>query len=277
MHTYRFTTALDYTFAQLAELHNLSFSGYFFPMDMTPEFNAAMFRVYHIAPEHCVVMHTEDGTFVGLAKLALRGTRAWCAGFGIVPSLRGTGMGKLLVAPMIEQACKAGATSLQLEVLAQNEAAFKLYRGAGFTVTRQLVGLQTATADLPNSPSDFTATRVTLERLIPSMLAQQQPDWEHELASILALRHDALVTTGPHATAAGLIFQRADKLVSILSSTPSPATTPVEMAHLLAAAAKGAPTIQIYNEPENSQSYHLYHALGFQEFFRQYEMHLALL
>ena len=83
MNAYRFTTALDYTFAQLAEMHNISFSGYFFPVEMTPESIASFYRVYSVAPQHCVVMHTVDGAFVGLAKPALRGSRAWCAGFGI--------------------------------------------------------------------------------------------------------------------------------------------------------------------------------------------------
>ena len=277
MSTYHFTTALDYSFAQLAEMHNLSFSGYFFPMDMTAESTASMYRVYQVAPEHCIAMHTEDGAFVGFAKLALRGRRAWCAGFGIAPAFRGKGMGKLLVTPMIEQARKAGATTLQLEVLAQNTAAFKLYSGAGFTVTRQLVGMQIANADIASPLSNIPITSVTLASLIPSIIAQRQPDWEHELPSILATRHEALTTTSLRSTSTSLVFQRTDEYMRVLSSTPTADTTPEEMATLLTAAANGARLIQIYNEPEDSISFRLYNALGFQEFFRQYEMVLQLL
>src|SRR5579872_6102282 len=115
MNAYRFTTALDYTFAQLTEMHNISFSGYFFPAEMTSASTASFYRVYSVAPQHCLVMHTEDGAFVGLAKLALRGSRAWCAGFGITPAFRGKGLGKLLAAQMIEEARKTGAATLQLE------------------------------------------------------------------------------------------------------------------------------------------------------------------
>jgi ribosomal protein S18 acetylase RimI-like enzyme len=277
MNTIRFTTALDYTFAQLTEMHNISFTGYFFPSDMTPESTASMYRAYQVAPQHCIAMHTEDGTFVGFAKLALRGTRAWCAGFGIAPAFRGKGMGKLLVAPMIEEARKAGAATLQLEVLAQNTAAFKLYSSAGFIVTRQLVGMQIATADLPNFSTTIATIPVTLDSLISSIIERRQPDWEHELPSILATHNQAIVTAGPHSTSAGLVFQRTDNYMRVLSSTPSAETTPEEMAALLAAAANGAPTIQVYNEPEGSISFNLYNALGFQEFFRQYEMLLHLL
>lgn len=276
MTTYRFTTALDYTFAQLAEMHNISFTGYYFPMDMTAESTASMYRVYQVAPEHCVAMHIEDGAFVGLAKLALRGTRAWCAGFGIAPAFRGQGMGKLLVAPMIEEARKAGTATLQLEVLAQNTAAFMLYSSAGFSVTRQLVGMQITAADLPNFSSTIATTPVTLDSLIPSIITQRQPDWEHELPSILATRHEALITTGPQSTSTGLVFQRTGEYMRVLSSTPSVGTTPEEMATLVMAAANGARLIQIYNEPQDSASFRLYNALGFQEFFRQYEMVLGL-
>jgi len=226
MSTYRYTTALHYTFAQLSEMHNISFTGYFFPMDLTPESTASMYRVYHVAPQHCVAMHTEDGTFVGLAKLALRGSRAWCAGFGIAPAFRGKGMGKLLVVSMIEEARKAGATTLQLEVLEQNIAAFKLYSSAGFAVTRQLVGMQIATSDLPPATSAISTAPVALDSLLPSIIAQRRPDWEHELPSIYATNHRALVTTGLDGSPVGLVFQRTDAYLRVLSATPSASTTP---------------------------------------------------
>ena len=276
MNSYRFSTALDYTFAQLTEMHNISFSGYLFPVQMTPEAAASMYRVYQVALQHCIVMHSEDGAFVGLAKLALRGSRAWCAGFGIAPAFRGRGLGKLLATAMIEEAYRAGAATLQLEVLEQNTAAFRLYSSVGFVVTRQLVGLQIAADDLPQANSPVVATLIDLEHLLPSIIGQRHPDWEHELPSILAANHQALVSTGPYNTQAGLVYQRTGERVRVLSSTPSTTTLPEEMAALLTAAASGARTIQVYNEPEDSNSFHLYKALGFQEFFRQREMLLDL-
>jgi ribosomal protein S18 acetylase RimI-like enzyme len=276
MSAYRFTTALDYTMRQLSEMHNLSFSGYFFPAEMAPEATASMYRIYQVAPQYCVVMHSEDGAFVGLAKLALRGARAWCAGLGVAPAFRGKGLGGLLTRAMIEEARKAGAATLQLEVLAQNTAAIKLYRSTGFVETRQLVGLQISAGALPPLASAGVATPVALERLLPAIVAGRQPDWEHELPSILAIEHQALVTTGRDSTEAGLVYQRTGEYVRILSSTPSASTTLEEMDTLLTTAASGAQTIQVYNEPEDSASFRLYRALGFQEFFRQYEMVLEV-
>src|SRR5215469_4007997 len=236
MSMYRFTSALDYTLAQLTEMHNISFTGYFFPMGMTPESTASMYRIYQVAPQHCVAMYTEDGSFVGLAKLALRGSRAWCAGFGIAPAFRGKGMGKLLVASMIEEARKAGAVTLQLEVLEQNVAAFKLYSSTGFVVTRQLVGMQIATHDLPPTTLAISTTHITLDSLLPSIIKQCQPDWEHELPSILATNHQALLTIGLHGSAVGLVYHRTGASIRVLSATPSASTSPEEMAALLTAA-----------------------------------------
>jgi len=276
MSPYRFTSALDYTFAQLSEMHNISFSGYYFPMDMTPESTASMYRIYQVALQHSIAMHTEDGAFVGLAKLALRGSRAWCAGFGIAPSFRGKGIGKLLVVSMIEEARKAAAATLQLEVLEQNRAAFRLYSSASFVVTRQLIGLQIATRDLLPTTSAFSITPVALDSLLPSIIAQRQPDWEHELPSILATNHQALLTTGLHGSPVGLVYQRTGASIRVLSATHSASTMPEDMAALLTVAANGTQTIQVYNEPESSVAFNLYKAVGFQEFFRQYEMVLDM-
>src|SRR5262249_23767780 len=131
-------------------------------------------------------------------------------------------------------------------------------------------------SDLPPATSAISTTPVALDSLLPSIIAQRRPDWEHELPSILATNHQALVTIGSHDSPVGLVFQRTDAYMRVLSATPSASTTPEEMAALLTAAANGAQTIQLYNEPEGSVACNLYYALGFQEFFRQHEMLLDL-
>lgn len=50
----------------------------------------------------------------------------------VLPSFRGRGLGKKLLAAMIETAKAGGAASMTLEVRASNEAAKKLYTGFGF-------------------------------------------------------------------------------------------------------------------------------------------------
>src|SRR5689334_16073127 len=101
MSEYRFSNALGYTFEQLADMHNTSFSGYFMPVSMTPGQTADFWRTNQIDANRCVVMHDANNTFVGMARMGTRGTRCWCGGFGIVPEFRGNGASKLLASEMV--------------------------------------------------------------------------------------------------------------------------------------------------------------------------------
>src|SRR5690348_1666451 len=192
MSSYRFSNALDYTHAQLAEMHNASFSGYFFPMHMSAETSAWFWRVYQIDASACVVMHDEQGAFVGMARVGARGRRGWCGGFGIAPEFRGTGASKLLAAQMVQTARESGLTSLQLEALTQNVKAIKVYEGVGFVATRRLVIIQAASKVLRAAASALQVQAVPLETLLPRLYAGPMPDWEREPASILTLRAEAV-------------------------------------------------------------------------------------
>ena len=83
MTSYRFSNALAYTHAQLAEMHNISFTGYFFPMTMSAETSAWFWRVYQIDAASCVVMHDEHGAFVGKPMHARFAGRCAVCGQGI--------------------------------------------------------------------------------------------------------------------------------------------------------------------------------------------------
>src|SRR6266571_4224979 len=132
MADYRFSDALSYTHEQLSQMFNESFTGYFFPANTSAQQNADFWRTEQIDSLCSVVMHDEAGTFVGLARMGVRGQRGWCGGFGIVPQFRRTGASKLLAAQMIQVARDTGLTTLLLEVLTQNTPAFKLYKSVGF-------------------------------------------------------------------------------------------------------------------------------------------------
>src|SRR5690348_9430884 len=169
MNTYSFSNALAYTQMQLAEMHSASFSGYFFPTMITAEMSAGFWRVFQIDAKYCVVMHNEQGAFVGIARIGVRGLRGWCGGFGIVPEFRGTGASKLLVTQMVQVARENGLATLQLEVLTQNIRAIKLYEGAGFRFARRLIGIEAAIDALPDASPTFQATFVDPSVLLPRL------------------------------------------------------------------------------------------------------------
>jgi GNAT superfamily N-acetyltransferase len=72
------------------------------------------------------------GELAGAAVLAFRGPRAWVGAFGVVPEFRGLGLAVRFLEQTLALARDAGATSLDLEVLAHNDAAVRLYERGGF-------------------------------------------------------------------------------------------------------------------------------------------------
>ena len=275
MNQYRFSDATGYTLAQITEMHNESFSGYFMPATMTTEATANFWRVHQIDASRSVVMHDENGTFVGMARTGVRGKRGWCGGFGIVPAFRGSGASKLLAAEMVRVARDSGLTTLQLEVLTQNIRAYKVYENAGFVTTCKLIGLQVGAASLPPG-ANIQMETTTTEALLPFMRSGEQPDWERELATILTLQTEAVIASGVDGRVNGLIVRRSGERCQVQAAILQPDFTHAELATLLRSAAADAKTIQVYNEPEGSALLARYLELGFTDFFSQYEMIITL-
>jgi ribosomal protein S18 acetylase RimI-like enzyme len=275
MSEYQFSNALGYTLEQMSEMHNASFSGYFMPAEMTPEMTADFWRSNTIDALRSMIMHDENGTFVGMARMGARGKRGWCGGFGIVPEFRGSGASRLLAEQMVRVARETGLTSLQLEVLTQNTRAFKLYERVGFVTTRRLVGLMRSTEALPDGEPALRTERVAIETLLTEFASAAQPCWGCELATILNGSSEAIVTSSPRGQFSGLIVQR-NKAMNILSTFLQNELTDDELAALLRQAAGEAGTLVVYNEPEESPYLARYRALGFSEFFTQYEMSMQL-
>ena len=275
MNQYRFSDATDYTLAQMAEMHNESFSGYFMPAMMTTEWTADFWRVHQIDANRSVVMYDQTRAFVGMARVGARGKRGWCGGFGIVPAFRGSGASKLLAAEMVRVARASGLATLQLEVLTQNIRAFKLYEGAGFVTTRKLLGLEMASSSLPAVASIEMKTAPT-EALLPFLHGAERPAWGQELATTLTLQTEAVVASGVDGRVNGLIARRAGERLQVQAAILQPDFTSAELAALLRSAAGDATTIQIFNEPEGSDLLARCLELGFHEFFSQYEMIIEL-
>jgi ribosomal protein S18 acetylase RimI-like enzyme len=277
MTRYHFSNALSYNLEQLAEMHNLSFSGYFMPASMTLAQVADFWRVNQIDATRCVVMHDSDGAYVGMARMGTRGTRGWCGGFGIVPAFRGTGASKLLAAEMVRVARESGLSLLQLEVLTQNVRARKLYEGVGFVTQRRLFGLEIATSALPaHTDSSLVIESMPLETL-PSLPLQNsvRPYWSLELPGVLTGHNEVYAANGPDGQVNIFVVQRGADRVRVQATLQSQLGDEA-FASLLRAVARDATTILIINEPEDSPLLQRYVKLGCTEFFSQYEMLLHL-
>ncbi len=84
----RFIPASSLSLESFADLFTRSFENYFYPITMTAATFAVKTRSDQLDLHHSVVLMLND-TLVGQATLGLRGDKAWCGGFGIVPEHRG--------------------------------------------------------------------------------------------------------------------------------------------------------------------------------------------
>ncbi len=82
---------------------------------------------------HYVVDLTDDGTVTGWAGVLVLGHEAQVMTVGVLPAYRRQGIGRQLLADLVEHARASGARELFLEVRVDNEAARRLYLDDGFS------------------------------------------------------------------------------------------------------------------------------------------------
>jgi GNAT superfamily N-acetyltransferase len=276
MDDYQFSRALAYDFAALAVMFTDAFTGYFFPMNMTVEALATHWRLFHIDGARSLVMRDSLDAFAGLAFIGVRGTRAWCGGFGIAPAYRGRGAGKRLAREMVDTARASGLRSLQLEVLSQNQAARAVYEGAGLTVRRRVQTVQIAVAALPDDADAGASQIATSAPLVGEDVLAARPVWQQELASLLAMTTETTHLTVAAGQKSSLVCQRLGESVRILAASAPKTISEQELLALLRGAAGDASSIQLVNCPDSSPILARCQALGFTKIYAQNEMCLAL-
>jgi ribosomal-protein-alanine N-acetyltransferase len=79
-----------------------------------------------------VLAESAGGELAGYAGLLITGSEADVQTLGVVPAAQGRGVGTRLLRALTTEAVRRGATSLVLEVRADNESAIALYSREGF-------------------------------------------------------------------------------------------------------------------------------------------------
>jgi [ribosomal protein S18]-alanine N-acetyltransferase len=103
-----------------------------------------------------------DGELLGYAGLMAGGAEADVQTIAVSPAAQGQGLGRRLLGALVEEADARGATSVLLEVRADNPAAIALYRSAGFE--------QLAVRRRYYQPDDVDALVMRLRPLTPLRL-----------------------------------------------------------------------------------------------------------
>ncbi len=102
----------------------------------------------------------QDCDVVGYAGLSVSGADSDVQTVAVAPGAQGRGLGRLLLSTLVDLAHARGATSLMLEVRADNEAAIALYVGAGFR--------RIAVRRRYYQPGDIDAHIMRLRPLVPT-------------------------------------------------------------------------------------------------------------
>jgi len=269
--TLNFIPATQVSLAELAELFNAAFAGYFYPQQKTAASLAERVRHEQLALQHSLLAY-EDGKFVGLALLGLRGPDGWCGGFGIVPKLRGRGLASELMREFMARARGCGAKRLSLEVLARNTPARRLYERAGMQITRDLLILERAgEITLRKNLKELkeAAPKFLLRHF--ERLHKEPPAWQRDLASLLVtdnVRGLCLGEKDAH-RAYALFIERPDGIIHLIDL----AAADTEHANALSNGITQWPgKLKVINEPEGSLFAAALTLNGFQETDRQHEM-----
>jgi ribosomal protein S18 acetylase RimI-like enzyme len=129
--------ATSFGLDELASIFTRAYEGYLIPFQVdepTLRFMVAAFDLDLAASK----VARSEGQVVGLANLGIRGDEGWVGGVGVVPAARRLGVGEALMQGLLAEARARGLRRVTLEVIEENEAAFRLYDKLGFEVTRWL-------------------------------------------------------------------------------------------------------------------------------------------
>jgi RimJ/RimL family protein N-acetyltransferase len=274
----RFIPASSLSLESFATLFSHSFENYFYPIILTSESFATRVRLEQL-DLHCSVVMLLDDTPVGQATLGLRGDKAWCGGFGIVPEQRGKHFAPALLDELIRQARDAGAKSLTLEVLQVNKAAQHLYAKAGLQHRRDLLLLEWKRGDTQakQETSDSVIMQsVNMAEIISHFyrLHPTPPAWQRDLARLILQRSLSQLNYIRDDELQGyVLFTIKDDIARINDLGSSD----VNIAKILLTNLQmHYKEIYSVNEPSDSPITAAYDTCGFREYDRQYELVMDL-
>jgi len=102
-------------------------------------------------PLSCIAQ-AADKQVLGLSMLGTRNRIGWITRLGVLPISRRTGAGSVLMERMIENAHSSGMTEIHLEVIKNNEPAYKLFKKNGFIETETYLVMRRAPLPITETP-----------------------------------------------------------------------------------------------------------------------------
>src|SRR6266511_3965804 len=119
------------------DLFNAAYADYFSPFRLDEAALDAMTTNFDLDVDASRVA-LRDGEPVGFGNLGLRGDQAWIGGVGVVVPARRQGIAEALTRALHDEAAARGVTNIWLEVMEQNDPAYRLYAKLGYRIVREV-------------------------------------------------------------------------------------------------------------------------------------------
>ena len=123
---------------ELIDAQNEIFSDYIIPMKSTREFFLDFQRSVG-GDLRNVLVALFDGKIVGYVNPVIDRQEGWIGGVGVIPGMRGRGLGHRLMRSAEELFRSKGARDIYLEVIEGNSRAQRLYEELGYVATRKFI------------------------------------------------------------------------------------------------------------------------------------------
>lgn len=264
MTTIALEPASRWTYAELAEIFNAGYEGYYTPFTL----DEAAFRLMSTMWDDDLDasrVALVDGEPAGICKLAIRGDRGWIAGIGVATAQRGQGLGEELMHSVLDVARERGLREVWLEVLVQNEPAIRLYEKLRFEHVRDL---EVWTLDLVAHSNYLPAPVTGAHERIRAERTWREP-WQRADESVANSTGVEAITNEDGA----LLFRRSGDRVSLLQGVASDQAAAERLLRSLPPETAG---LQWLNGPEGDVLNLAIGALGGTLAHRQHEMVLRL-
>jgi ribosomal protein S18 acetylase RimI-like enzyme len=254
------------SYAELAEIFNAGYEGYYTPFTLDEAAFRYMSTTWDDDLEASRVA-VVDGEPAGICKLAIRGDEGWIAGVGVAVPHRGSGIGKALMHGVIDESRARRLRRIWLEVLVQNEPAIRLYEKLGFETVRELEvwtldGLVFQKDKARSVPAEQAHARIRAER------TWREP-WQRSDETVANVDQ----VEGLENERGAILFRRSGERVSLLQGVAADETAARD---LLQAFPAEATALQWLNGPKGDPFNAAIASLGGTLAHRQHEMVLEL-
>lgn len=262
----RLEPASRWSYAELAEIFNSAYEGYFTPFTLDEATFRFMSTTWDDDLDASRVVLVDDEP-VGICKLAVRSDRGWIGGVGVAVPHRGRGLGEALMRAAIDEARARGLRELWLEVLTPNEPAIRLYEKLGFRTVRELEvwtleGLVSRKHKARSVPLEQAQARIRRDR------TEREP-WQRADESIAKDESVEALESDDGA----ILFRRAGERVSLLQGVAADADAARELVESVPA---GGAALSWLNGPEGDPFNAAIASLGGTKAWTQHEMLLEL-